>query len=601
MIFRRAIALCLVAMFLLLSGCFGTSSNITPTPKEPRTAQPAVTPDATQDAATASRLLKEVDEGLFKEYIGSDALTYHLLLRDPSKYGMDETSAPDSFGELTYAEFERSSGRCQEYLNKLDSINTELLSESELLTYEIIRRYLADELLGADYYYYIEPLEIITGIHVNLPLTMALYSIDSEDDVESYFSLLNDFVRYFGQILDFEREKSERGLFMTTAAAEMVVDHCDTFIASGENCFLITGFDERLDAIEDLSSDKRAEYNGRNKSLVTDSVMQAYKNLRDGIDELKDTGKNEKGLYYAQGGPDYFKYALRTASCGDMKVEDAFNQLKDRIIDQYIVLYDAILRDPDVVDQFGQTSITTGSLESDIAYLKELIANDFPGLPDHEVSFFSAPKELEDQLSPAAYMIPPVDDAFHNTVMINNSSVDPSMSLLSVLAHEAYPGHMYQYVYQRSLEDVGLFPRLISLTAYYEGWSQYAENYLYSNFQSGSDFALFVSANTVIGDVLMPAVVSIGVNAYGWSEQEVKAFLEDYGMTDPSTVAFYYQLAIDAPTYALEYALGYIQFFDILESYRKQKGVRFNIKEFHEEYLNIGPAYFDMVKDRLLD
>ena len=198
-------------------------------------------------------------------------------------------------------------------------------------------------------------------------------------------------------------------------------------------------------------------------------------------------------------------------------------------------------------------------------------------------------------------MIPPVDDAFHNTVMINNSSVDPSMSLLSVLAHEAYPGHMYQYVYQRSLEDVGLFPRLISLTAYYEGWSQYAENYLYSNFQSGSDFALFVSANTVIGDVLMPAVVSIGVNAYGWSEQEVKAFLEDYGMTDPTTVAFYYQLSIDAPTYALEYALGYIQFFDILESYRKQKGVRFNIKEFHEEYLNIGPAYFDMVKDRLLD
>lgn len=98
MIFRRAIALCLVAMFLLLSGCFGTSSDITPTPTEPRTAQPAVTPDATQDAATASRLLKEVDEGLFKEYIGSDALTYHLLLRDPSKYGMDETSAPDSFG-----------------------------------------------------------------------------------------------------------------------------------------------------------------------------------------------------------------------------------------------------------------------------------------------------------------------------------------------------------------------------------------------------------------------------------------------------------------------------------------------------------------------
>ena len=39
----------------------------------------------------------------------------------------------------------------------------------------------------------------------------------------------------------------------------------------------------------------------------------------------------------------------------------------------------------------------------------------------------------------------------------------------------------------------------------------------------------------MIGDVLMPAVVSIGVNAYGWSEQEVKAFLEDYGMTDPTT------------------------------------------------------------------
>ncbi len=597
MIFRRFIALCLVALFLLLSGCFGTSSNVTPTPQ---TTGPNVTQDATQDAATASRLLNEVDVGLFREYILSDALTYHLLVTDPSKYGIDEAGAPDNFGELSYAEFERSSGECQEYLNKLNFINTGLLSESELLTYEIIRRYLADGLAGADYYYHMEPLETITGIHVNLPLTMALYSIGSDDDVESYFLLLNDFVRYFGQILDFEREKSEQGLFMTKRAAEMVVEDCDTFIASGENCFLITGFDERLEAIEGLSHEKRAEYNERNKSLVTDSVMQAYKDLRDGIDALKDTGKNEKGLYYAHGGPDYFKYALRTASCGDMKVEDAFKQLKDEIIEQYVVLYDAILRDPDIVDQFGETNITTGSVEGDIAHLKELIDNDFPKLPDHEVSFFNAPEELEDQLSPAAYMIPPVDDAFHNTVMINNSSVDRSMSLLSVLAHEAYPGHMYQYVYQRSLEDVGLFPRIISLTAYYEGWSQYAENYFYSNSQISGDFGLLASANSVIGDVLMPAAVSIGVNAYGWSEQEVKAFLEDYGMTDPTTVTLYYQLAVDAPTYALEYALGYTQFFDILESYRRQKGVRFNLKEFHEEYLNIGPAYFDMVKDRLL-
>lgn len=54
---------------------------------------------------------------------------------------------------------------------------------------------------------------------------------------------------------------------------------------------------------------------------------------------------------------------------------------------------------------------------------------------------------MEDQFSPAAYLVPPIDDASENTIIINLKTMEEDTRLLDTIAHEGYPGHMYHYIY----------------------------------------------------------------------------------------------------------------------------------------------------------
>ena len=54
---------------------------------------------------------------------------------------------------------------------------------------------------------------------------------------------------------------------------------------------------------------------------------------------------------------------------------------------------------------------------------------------------------MEEYLSPAFYLVPPIDDFWQNTIYINEASTPIGLDLFTTLAHEGYPGHLYQTVY----------------------------------------------------------------------------------------------------------------------------------------------------------
>ena len=62
---------------------------------------------------------------------------------------------------------------------------------------------------------------------------------------------------YFKEIAVFEVEKSKAGLFMPDFAAETVINACQIFTADPDNNYLIDTFDTRIDAMADLSNEKK--------------------------------------------------------------------------------------------------------------------------------------------------------------------------------------------------------------------------------------------------------------------------------------------------------------------------------------------------------
>ena len=64
-------------------------------------------------------------------------------------------------------------------------------------------------------------------------------------------------------------------------------------------------------------------------------------------------------------------------------------------------------------------------------------------------------------------------------IYINNGSVSSSEDLYTTLAHEGYPGHLYQNVYFLS-NCTSPVRTVLSFGSYVEGWATYVENYAYT-------------------------------------------------------------------------------------------------------------------------
>ena len=588
--------LLVTALLLPVCGCFLRNHGGT-SPKQTNSLEQS-SPAPTKSDPDAKEALLALDRKLFLEYALSDGISMQLLIADRESFGIDEPVL--TVGSISIEEendAQTASNYINNYLNELHAIDNSLLNREDTFTYDTMERYLNDLLSGESYEYFYEPLTPYTGIHNNLPLNLALLPMEDAEDVQIFLALLSDCDRLIGEIVEYERERANRGMFMSDAAAEYVIDECDAFIQSGEDCFLIGAFEESLNDVPGIDEEQRDQYIKVCRETVLDSLLPAYDQLMRCVEELKGQGQNE-GLRAFENGRDYFANELRIVSCGNLGVSEAFDLLEDTVD---ALSLDMIMAMTGIdMEELYNFSFTMGSVEENMAYLSELIKKDYPKLSEHEVSFMEIPSELSEALSPAAYLIPPVDDPYDNLILLNPKAIMESDSMLSLLAHEGYPGHMYQYVYQRNLGHVGLFRSVASFTAYAEGWSQAAEEYVYENSSFDKKIGTTLFANNMITGVLLPALISIGYNYYSWTTEDVYSYLKSFQLDVPEYVDVIMEFSVMHPFYYLEYALGYAQYVDIKTDYENSFKGNVDLIDWHRAYLDIGPGYFDLIRRELI-
>jgi len=219
-------------------------------------------------------------------------------------------------------------------------------------------------------------------------------------------------------------------------------------------------------------------------------------------------------------------------------------------------------------------------------------------LPEHNLTLTDVPEELQGQFAPAAYVIPSMDDWKDNTIFINTASEDPT--LLLTLAHEGYPGHMYQYIYQRSMDSLGLMQRAANFSGYAEGWAQFAEFLTVEN-QTKYDQELvrfYFESGQMLNSIL-PAIISILVNYYGYSEEAVANAVSGMGLDGEYVAALFYNTVIDQPYYFFDYAIGYSQLSQLYRETKNELDDKFDMATFLKAYLDLGPGNFDLIKEQM--
>ena len=159
---------------------------------------------------------------------------------------------------------------------------------------------------------------------------------------------------------------------------------------------------------------------------------------------------------------------------------------------------------------------------------------DFPAPPDVSYSIKDVHPSLEEYTAPAFYLTPPIDDVSQNCIYINRAKGDKKMQLYTTLAHEGFPGHLYQNVMERSC---GLEPirSLFGSSGYAEGWATYVEMQSFYYADVDRDVAAFLQKKQS-AILSLYATADLGIHYDGWSLRDTIDFFGKYKITNKAAI-----------------------------------------------------------------
>ncbi len=535
-------------------------------------------------------------EQIFKNEVQSDSITLNYTLQEPEKYGI-KNYVP-TFGNYSIKDMKDGITTGKQYLKKLKQFDYSTLSESQKITYDVLSTYLEDQGKNKKLLYYNETLSPTTGLQAQLPVLLAEYHFTEKQDIVDYLELLPKINDYFKQIISFEKQKSKKGLFMSTAAVNDVISQCQAFISNPKNNYMITLFNSKMDQFEGLTDQEKINFKSKNEAAVFNHVIPAYKELISALCTLKDTGKNSQGLSHFKDGKDYYKYLVKTVT-GSSRSMKNINSLLDSTITANMKKLSQISKDdPEILNKIQNYYYPLTNPDEILTYLKGVIDSDFPSLKETECCMKYVDKSLEDYLSPAFYLTPALDSTAENCIYINKNQKYDLSEIFPTIAHEGYPGHLYQNCYYNQTSPCPL-RCLLNFEGYSEGWATYAELYSYSVSGLDTSVAKLLKYNTIIM-LCLDAKCDIGINYYGWSMKDTMKYLKNFGITSTEGCQKLYNYIVEEPCNYLKYTLGYLEFQTLRNKAQKQLGEKFNAKEFHTFLLDMGPCQFEVL-DKYLE
>lgn len=458
------------------------------------------------------------------------------------------------------------------------------------------------QLSGENFFWLQEPLSPHLGISSQLPILLAEYTFRTGNDIKDYFSLLSCLPDYYNELAEFESQKAKRGLFMSDASLERLLTQCQTMLSSD---YLASAFKDKINSLQnaDTLTKKQADsYLSLHEKLIHTCVIPSYQSLSEKLSALKGSEKNDRGLAGFPDGTAYYHYLIQS-QVGDFR---STNEIEERLFTQlaldYRQMQTLLSQNPSLAQNLSVFSLSA-TPEEMLSYLNKAMQTDFPDLdsPKYEVKY--VPTSMEEFSSPAFYLTPPADTLSPNTIYINQSSQVNPAELFTTLAHEGFPGHLYQTLYYGN-QNPAPIRNLLGCSGYIEGWATYVESISYgyaaSYFKVEPELLQLLWQNRSIS-LCLYSLLDIKIHEYGWTLAQVTQSLHGFGIASDDTCKEIYQYIIENPANYLKYYLGYLNFMDLRDLAEKKAGDKFDKKEFHRFVLETGPAPFPVIEKYVLE
>ncbi len=591
---KRAVSmiLCLV-MILSLAAC---SSDKKESSNKPQSSQ-ATKPKEIDVQAEFDEFCDE----LFVEYLEDDPLNAHFLVSDPADYGVEYDEDDYTLGEVSLEENEDAYESLQEYVRELNSFSRADLSADRKITYDIISEYLRIQNELGENAEIVNLFEPSVGIASNLSTIFNEYEFYDKKDVNEYLLFLKDTKRYMEQCIKFTQEQAAQGYFMTDKIADKAVDECKKHY-DGKGKDLIESFEEKLDELK-LNESEKNSYIKKQKDYIEKYYLPAFKNAADSLKKLKGSSDNDGGLCnYGAVGNNYYSALVQEKTSSDMTPDDAIELLDGKLKE---IITAMMLINADDYSDYENYKPDFKTPNEILDFLSQKVETSFPAPVTTKYNIKNMSKTSENDMTAAYYVKSRIDDISINNIKVNDSSVGSNVTeLYSTLAHEGFPGHMYQFTAMFADKDIPNIRKVLDFIGATEGWAQYASDCALQYLDTTDAVKNMISMNTLINYALV-ARVDLGVNYEGWTIDDTYDYLKSYIQVDDdfenedNAASQLYNIAVGNPAEYLPYAVGYIKMLDMRDTAEKKLKNKFDEKEYHEFIINLGVAPFSVYESAL--
>ncbi len=533
---------------------------------------------------------------LFREEMKSNTMNLHFTLKDPKAAGID--SYEITLGSLSGDSPHNQARQLKKLSEELKKYSHRSLKGKDRLTCRLLSDYISRQQNLAAYPYYDEPLTPSGGVTSQLPVLLAEYTFRNTRDIKDYLGLLSQMDTYFLGILDYEQKKADAGLFMSDEACLKVIEGCEVFTEHPDDNFLIDTFSNRLNAMDGLTDTQKNAYLKQHSKVLSDHVIPAYSQMIKGLTMLLGRGHNNWGLCNFPKGKAYYEAVVSADTGCDDSVEDLFSQIAKARREDLTFCQNLLEKNPKLASQSPKPDAALKEENAMLSRLQKEILTDFPAPPQTDVEICHVDPALSEYLAPAFYITAPIDDISHNRIYINDAKNDTDIYYFTTLAHEGYPGHLYQTICTSSYGAPEVLS-LLNYPGYTEGWATYTEMQSFYYAGLDPDLASLLQHNQA-ATLSLYATADIGIHYFGWEKEKIAAFWSEYGVDDTATVKRITDLILEEPGNYLKYYVGYLKFRQMREQLALENK-SFSVSAFHEAILRTGPSPFSVLEETVRD
>ena len=582
--------------------------------------------------ASPDKRFEQVTSRLFRNEMASSTLNMHYTIADPKAFGI---AAYEPVLPIYHSgQPEDSKEHCTGLLHQLDRIDPDRLSPENADTYRLLHRSLENDLALAAFPYYSEPLSPSSGMQSQLPVLLAEYTFRTKRDVTDYLALLDQVDDYFASLLLYEQEKAAAGFFMPACSSEKVRKQCDTIVTAKEltqgTHFLQTTFEDRLSELQTqglFTPEETVSLIKANDRLLVTVVQPAYAALSEGLLSLEtstDAASDRngsahnglpKGLALLPDGKTYYRHLLFSETGSSRSEKELVQMLLTQFQKEQSAIRSLAARSPSLITLLSDENTAVFPLAEPEEMLSDLqvrMKNDFPvSSPVPTITVKDVVPSLEPYSAPAFYLTTPLGASDNNVIYINRRNSPQGLELYTTLAHEGFPGHLYQTVYNnRTFFDKDRNParKLIWYGGYLEGWALYVEFLSYDYAadlleQAGQPDAAQVARlekHTRSLQLCMYTLLDLLIHGEGAGCDQVAEILGKFGIDSPRACEAIYTYIAEEPCNYPKYYIGYLEILQLQDTARDHWGDAYSDLRFHTFYLEQGTSDFSSLEALLL-